>query len=249
MGTRMSDQAAPALYLEIEQWLRAKVMSGREGDPLPSEADLAAQFGVSRMTSRQAMQNLAAEGLVIRQRGSGTRIAPRPMHRHAGPLMNFTSDMHRRGLTASSLLMSAELRQATAAELDALRQEPKSRVVSIHRLRLADGTPMAIETTSLTPDCAPVLAEDLETGSLHDGLRRLGRQPTTALTWISARTATAEEASMLKLPAKSPVLVERRIISDQDEKPVEYTTTIYHPDRYVIDAVFTLAPAETDGAK
>ncbi|ASN22059.1 GntR family transcriptional regulator [Arthrobacter sp. YN] len=239
----MSDQAVQALYMEIEQWLRAKVMAGREGDPLPSEAELATQFGVSRMTSRQAMQNLAAEGLVRRKRGSGTYIAPRPMHRHAGPLMNFTSDMHRRGLTASSQLMSAELREATAPELDALRQEPKSRVVAIHRLRLADGTPMAIETTSLTPDCASVLAEDLETGSLHDALRSLGRQPTTALSWISARTASSAEANLLNLPPKSPVLVERRIISDQNEKPLEFTTTIYHPERYVIDAVFTLAPA------
>jgi DNA-binding GntR family transcriptional regulator len=47
---------------------------------------------------------------------------------------------------------------------------------------------------------------------------------------------------VLKLPAKTPVLVERRIIADQDEKPVKYTTTIYHGKRYVIDAVFTLAP-------
>ena len=229
------------LYLAIEGWLRTKVMEGREGDPLPSEAELAAQFGVSRMTARQAMQNLASEGLVRRQRGSGTFIAAQPLHRHSGPLMSFTADMKRRGLSVSSTLLSAELRESTAAELDALRLAPNGRVVSIARLRLASGTPMAIENTSLTPDCASVLGEDLEGGSLHDALRSMGRQPTTALSWISARAATTTESNLLKLAPKSAVLVERRVTSDQDRRPLEFTTTVYNAERYVIDAVFTLA--------
>ncbi|MCU1437038.1 MAG: hypothetical protein JWP66_125 [Naasia sp.] len=228
-------------YQEIENWLRARVLDGREGDPVPSESELGARFGVSRMTARQAVQNLAAEGLVRRQRGSGTFIAPKPMHRHSGPLMSFSADMKRRGLTASSRLLEASLREPTAAETDALRLGERQRVVSLARLRLADGTPMAIEHTSLTPDCAPVLSHDLENGSLHEALRGLGRIPVTALTWISARGATAGEAKSLGLPARSAVLVEKRIISDQDDAPLERTTTVYHPDRYVIDAVFTLA--------
>src|SRR5690606_34265018 len=95
----------------------------------------------SRMTARQAVQNLAAEGLVRRQRGSGTFIAPRPMHRHSGPLMSFTADMHRRGMRASSELLSAELREANSLESGALRLDPGSRIVSIVRLRLADDLP------------------------------------------------------------------------------------------------------------
>lgn len=240
--TSRRDRDGTALYLAIEGWLRAKVMEGREGDPLPSEADLATQFGVSRMTARQAMQNLAGEGLVRRQRGSGTFIAAQPLHRHSGPLMSFTADMRRRGLAASSTLLSAELRESTAAELDALRLPLSGRVVSIARLRLASGTPMAIENTSLTPDCASVLAEDLERGSLHDALRSLGREPTSALSWISARIATTTESGLLKLTPKAAVLVERRVISDQDRRPLEFTTTVYNAERYVIDAVFTLAP-------
>ncbi|PDQ34775.1 MAG: hypothetical protein B5766_09285 [Candidatus Lumbricidophila eiseniae] len=227
-------------YQEIENWLRDRVINGREGDPLPSEAELGARFGVSRMTARQAVQNLAAEGLVRRLRGSGTFIAPKPLHRHSGPLMSFTADMKRRGLTASSRLLSAELREANQAEVDALRLQDKARVVSIARLRLADGTPMAVEHASVTPDCAPVLAEELESGSLHEALRKLGRIPVTALTWISARAASTAEARLLGLSARAPVLVEKRIISDQEEQPIEFTTTVYDPDRYVIDAVFTL---------
>ena len=245
----MSDRGTSALYLEIENWLRAKVLNGREGDQLPSETELATQFGVSRMTARQAMQNLAIEGLVRRQRGSGTYIAPQPLHRHSGPLMSFTADMRRRGLAASSELVAAELRAASGAELEALRLDMEARVVSIVRLRLADGTPMAIEHTTLNPDCASVLASDLETGSLHKALTELGRQPTSALSWISARLSTAVEAKLLRLPLKAPVLVEKRIITDQDSRPLEFTSTVYNAERYVIDAMFTLAGAPLGAAK
>lgn len=227
-------------YQEIEAWLRTLIEDGQEGDALPSEAELSARFGVSRMTSRRAVQNLAADGLVHRRRGSGTFIAPRPMHRHAGPLLSFTEDMRRRGLRASSKLLSAQLREANSEEAAALRLGEKPRVVAIDRLRLANATSMAIEHVALLPECVAVLAEDLESKSLHESLRRLNRIPTVAQTWISARSASAEEVRNLELRPKSPVLVEKRIISDQDEQPIEFTTTVYHPDRYVIDARFTL---------
>jgi GntR family transcriptional regulator len=234
------------LYQGIEKWLRDEVLNGREGDILPSEVELAEQFGVSRMTARQAMQNLAAEGLVRRKRGAGTFISRQPFHRHSGPLMSFTADMRRRGLVASSKLISAEVRFATVAEVEALKLDEGARVVSIIRLRLADSTPMAIENATLTLNCASVLAENLETGSLHSALAALGRTPSKALSWISARQAEPSEAKLLELPSKSPALVERRIIIDQDDEPLEFTTTVYHPERYIIDAVFTLVPEKVD---
>jgi GntR family transcriptional regulator len=224
----------------IEAWLREQVAGGREGELLPSEAELAERFGVSRMTARQAVQELATEGLVRRQRGSGTFIAAQPIHRHIGPLMSFTEDMRRRGLTASSRLLSAELRDPIGSEASALRLEPQQRAVSIVRLRLADGLPMAIEHAALTPDCAGVLARDLEGGSLHGALRDLGRRPTTALCRISARTGTASECRLLELPGRSAILQEQRVISDAEGEPLEFTTTVYAPEKYVIDAVFQL---------
>lgn len=226
---------------EIEAWLRDQVANGREGDPLPSEAELAERFDVSRTTARQAVQSLAAEGLVHRQRGSGTFVAPQPMHRHSGPLMSFTEDMRRRGLVASSRLMSAELREPRGEESKALRLAPGQRVVAISRLRLANDQPMAIESTALTPDCASVLSEDLKSGSLHRALRAIGRQPTTAACRISAEEASAAVASLLELPRRAAVLQEQRTVSDQHDTPLEFTTTIYSASKYVIDAVLRFA--------
>ena len=223
--------------------LRRRVRRSAPGDPLPSESELAARYRVSRMTARQAVQHLAAEGLVQRRRGAGTFVAPRPIHRHEGALMSFTEDMRRRGMKASSRLLQAGLRAATSADVDALRLPGAARVVAISRLRLADGVPMAIEHAALPAECAGVLADDLETGSLHESLVARGRVPSVSRSWIRARLATAVESRLLEIPRRSALLVERRIIYDTDKLPLEHTETAYNADTYAIDAVFSVSPS------
>mgnify|MGYP003344729534 CR=1 FL=1 len=141
----------------------------------------------------------------------------------------------RRLLTVRAALVERQL------DLASLRLRRHTAQDLAERVRHADGTPMAFDTAFLTPDCAPVLARDLEGGSLHQALREMGREPTTAQSWISARIATAEEARLLDIAAKAPVLVERRLITDQAGRPMEFTTSIFNAARYVIDATFTLA--------
>jgi GntR family transcriptional regulator len=239
----LAQRSPEARYQEIERWLRRRVRRSAPGDPLPSESELAARYRVSRMTARQAVQNLAAEGLVQRRRGAGTFVAPRPIHRHEGALMSFTEDMRRRGLKASSRLLQAGLRAATSADVDALRLPGAARVVAISRLRLADGVPMAIEHAALPAECAGVLADDLETGSLHESLAARGRVPSVSRSWIRARLATATESRLLEIPRRSALLVERRIIYDTDGLPLEHTETAYNAESYAIDAVFSVSPS------
>jgi len=239
----LAQRSPEARYQEIERWLRRRVRRSAPGDPLPSESELAARYRVSRMTARQAVQNLAAEGLVQRRRGAGTFVAPRPIHRHEGALMSFTEDMRQRGMKASSRLLQAGLRAATSADVDALRLPGAARVVAISRLRLADGVPMAIEHAALPAECAGVLADDLETGSLHESLVARGRVPSVSRSWIRARLATAVGSRLLEIPRRSALLVERRIIYDTDELPLEHTETAYNADTYAIDAVFRVSPS------
>jgi GntR family transcriptional regulator len=239
----LGQRSPEARYQEIERWLRRRVLRSAPGDSLPSEVELAARFGVSRMTARQAVQNLAAEGLVQRRRGAGTFVAPRPIHRHEGSLMSFTEDMRRRGMKASSRLLEAGLRAASTADLDALRLPDGARVVAISRLRLADGAPMAIEHAALPAEFAGVLADDLEAGSLHESMIARGRVPAISRSWIRARIATTAESRLLEIRARSALLVERRIIYDTDGLPLEHTETMYNADNYAIDAVFSVARA------
>lgn len=248
----MAETKPAARYLEIEWWLRERTRTGAPGALLPSEAELAAQFGVSRMTARQAVQNLAQEGLVERRRGSGTYIAERPFHRHEGVLLSFTEDMRTRGMAATSILLDASLRAASAAEIEALDLAQDDRVVSIQRIRLADDTPLSIERAVLPTSCAAVLASDLERGSLHAALHAAGRTPTIAQSWITARMPTAEESKQLHLTSqREPLLVERRIIRDQDDLPIEHTESAYVASRYVIDVTFRMSdsPRRADASR
>jgi GntR family transcriptional regulator len=249
-GDWLSNKYAPreAQYQLIERWLRQRVQQLAPGDPVPSEFQLAEQFAVSRMTARQAVQNLAAEGLVRRRRGQGTFVAPRPVHRREGSLMSFTEDMRRRGMTASSVLLEASLQPARVSDLEALQLDEGARSVVIRRLRLANGTPMALEHAVLPTDCAAVLAMDLE-GSLHEALIKLGRVPSIGHSWISATVASKAEAALLGVPARSPLIAERRIIYSTVGSPIEHTETRYVAERYVIDAVFTAysRPTAPDG--
>lgn len=237
-------RSAMARHQEIEQWLRQLVLGLSPGSAIPSESELAAQFGVSRMTARQAVQDLARDGLVRRQRGAGTFVAPQPMHRREGTLMGFTEEMRQRGLQASSKLLEAGLRPGTVAELDALSPAQGPLVVSIRRVRLADDIPIALEQAVLPSDCAEVLTADLER-SLHAALTAIGRVPSLAQSWITADVARRKEAEYLQIAPRSALLVERRLIYDAEGKPLEDTETRYVAERYVLDAVFSVAPPGT----
>jgi GntR family transcriptional regulator len=232
----MSAETTPR-YLEIADYLRRLVASGRDGDRLPSDAELCRRFGVSRMTARQAVQLLANDHLLTRRRGDGTFVSGRTAARTLGSPLSFTESMRRRGLRASSRVIVAALREPSEDDRTALQLRAGDRVVRVERLRLADGRPMAIERASIAPAFASILEEDLERGSIHAAFERLGRRPTEADARVSARRAVAAERHALDLGPGSVVLVERRIISDQDGLPLEHTETIYAAERYEFEAV------------
>jgi GntR family transcriptional regulator len=224
-------------YARIAQYLRTLVAAGSPGDRLPSDAELCERFSVSRMTARQAVGLLLSEGLLYRRRGQGTFVAARPVQRLLGSPLSFTENMRRRGRRATSRVLSAEVTAPSAEDVKALELNDADRVVVLERLRLADDTPMAIERAVLAPDLAPVLEQNLEATSLHEAMEEIGRIPTRAHAQVTARPATADERILLKLPTGDALLCERRVITDQQGKPLEHTETRYAADRYVFEVI------------
>ena len=235
-------------YYEIEQVLRARIAELQPDDPLPSDAMLCEEFGVSRMTARNAVQRLSQEGLVYRVPGRGTFVAEPPVHRQAGHLLSFSEEMRRRGRVPTSRLLAREVREPGPAEASRLQLEPGAEVVAVSRLRVADDEPVAIEEAVLPATLAPVILHaDLERGSLHDALVEGGHVPAMGRARLGAEPAGPKDALLLDVSEGSPLLVEKRVIHDQEGRPLELCESRYAGARYGLDVQFDVELWRSNG--
>ena len=226
-------------YRHIEQVLRERISSLGAGARMPSDAELSAEFGVSRMTARNAMQRLAEDGLIRREPGRGSFVARPPAHRRTNRLMTFTQEMLRAGRVPSSRVLTRVIRPSSSAEAASLGIAAREPVVHIRRLRQADDEPIALESTILIRACADaVMTADLAHGSLHETLGRAGFMLCRGTGTISAATATAQEARLLGIRPGDPLLVERRVILDEHDLEIEFTESAYPADRYALEVQF-----------
>jgi GntR family transcriptional regulator len=199
---------------------------------LPSERELADHFSVSRMTVRQAIAALAAEGHVRAMHGIGTYISREPIAKtHA--LTSFTQDMIARGLTPASRVLSARAEEVGEHGDDELGLAPGDEVYVIERLRTGDGDPMCIERVRMPAKLVPgLLSENLEnslyeTLSIHYRIRIVSA--TQQLRAVLLRT---DEAELLGAPRRSPALLATRVGRDARGRAIEVASTTYRGDRF-----------------
>ncbi len=138
--------------------------------------------------------------------------------------------------TASQTLTWEEVKLSTE-EATALGLDDDQAGYVLERLRLADGTPMAIERVVMPGELAIALGDGFQEGSLHDAFRAIGRNPTEAHAEVQARRATKRERDLLGLPQTGIVLSEQRTIFDQEGIPLERTETLYAASRYRFRAI------------
>ncbi|WP_432992931.1 GntR family transcriptional regulator [Dactylosporangium sp. CA-233914] len=224
----------------IERALRERVAAALPHDPVPSEAALCEEFEVSRMTARGVLQRLVADGLVYRQVGRGSFVAPPAVVRRADALVRFSAEMRRQGRRPSSRVLSAGLRPARGAEAARLGVGAGEDVVAVERLRLADDVPVALERAVFPGRLQGLLDADLARESLHEVLGRLGRAPARGHATVAARAADETEWRLLDLAAGAALLVESRVIVDRDGQAVEFTESRYAGERYGLLVAFTV---------
>ena len=235
----MTESSYQPHYRQIEQALRERISTLPAGERLSSDSELCVEFGVSRMTARNAMQRLAEDGLIRREPGRGSFVARPSAHRRTNRLMTFTQEMLRAGRAPSSRMLTRVIRPSSTAEAASLGIPARQPVVHLRRLRQADDEPFALESTVLIGACADaVMTADLARGSLHETLGRAGFVLSRGSGTISAATATAGQAQLLGIRTGDALLVERRIILDEHGRQIEMTESVYPADRYALEVQF-----------
>lgn len=207
-------------------------------DALPSERELMLIYGVSRMTVRQAIAKLADEGRVYNLHGSGTYAGSVDLFSKSPKLTSFTEDMTSRGYQPSSKVLAVARVRANDEVANSLQIPVGAECTKLHRLRLADGNPMAIEEVYLLGEVFDV--DDFTPGeSLYHQLSANGHEILRAEQEIRAITVTAEESLRLEVPEGTSALCVTRVSSSRRGQLIEYARTIYRGDRYTFQLAVT----------
>ncbi len=203
------------------------------GEAIPSERQLSADLGVSRLTVRAALDDLVREGLLVRRRGSGTFVSE-PKIAQELTMTSFSEEMRRRGMVPASRTLDLRVVSAGAHLGRLLRVSPSEPVVVVRRLRLADRETMAIETLHVRQSLVPGLTgAELEQGSFYDLLEsRYGIVIASGTQTIEPTVTNEEESAVLGVPLHSPAFLFERTTQDTTGQVVEYVRSIYRGDRY-----------------
>ena len=219
------------LYQELQRVLRKAIDSRILGpdDALPSERDLAADFAVSRITVRKALDGLVADGLLVRRQGAGNFVSAR-VDKNFAMLTSFSEDMRARGRSPRSVWLRKSTGTVTPEEALTLRSSPGTPVYRFHRIRFADDAPMALEYATILASCLPAI--DAVESSLYAALERAGNRPVRALQRLRAVLFSAEQAELLQARENDAGLLVERLGYLRDGRAIELSRSIYRGDTY-----------------
>jgi GntR family transcriptional regulator len=224
------------LYYQIAEVLLEQIRNGMytAGAQLPSERDLSVQFGVSRMTARQAIMYLVNDGVLVVKHGQGTFVAEPKLTYDAPHLLGFTEAMLRAGKHATSAVLEQAKIQPTASIAQHLNLAQGEPVVKIMRVRHNEDIPLVLETTYLPASKCPDLEVfDLSATALYDVLENHYHLPLHhASQTLAAHPATDFEAELLDIEAGAPIITLEGITFLESGVPVEYFSAHYRADRF-----------------
>lgn len=237
------------LYAQVEQALTARMENGlHPGDRLPTEDELIREFGVSRITVRRAVQNLATHGLVETKPGRGTFVAAPRIRQPLTELSGFVEDMEAHGLDATARVVSVEDVPAPAEVRAALELPLGSAVTFIERVRLANGHPVSFDRTYLVPELGHLVAQDdLENEPIFTLLEQRHDTPLVEAAYaLQAVAAEPDVAAALEVPTGSPVFRIERTSYTHGQRPVDFEVLHYRGDTITFTTRLPRNPTPTE---
>lgn len=223
------------IYYQLEQGIRNLIENKqlKSGDAIPSEREYSQLYGISRMTVRQAINNLVNDGYLERIRGKGTFVAFEKIEQPLKGLTSFSEDMRSRGLEPSTCILHFSIVDAGQKEASLLEIAEGSSIIKIERLRLADQEPMAYESLILPYDLVPGLTAEIAQGSIYEYVEsKLGLRITSAIQELQATTVRKKAAEQLNIHEGAAILSIQRKSFLENKRPFEVVQSFYRADRY-----------------
>lgn len=221
---------------EISNWLIEAIRSGqyKPGERLPSVEELAAELGVGRSSVREALHKLEALGWVSLQHGKGTFVSP-PKLQIGSSLASFSESVRARGMKPGSVILRREVITAPEQVACDLQLEDNERVNLLVRLRLANGEPVAYETSYTPYSRFPDLLEgewSMETSLYQILTERYNVRLLYAVHTLYPIQIDENQSHLLQLPVGAPAIQLKSVLYSSENIPIETALDVYHPDRY-----------------
>ncbi len=224
------------LYLQLMDILIEKMESELgENVQLPSEREICEQYGLSRTTVRQAINELERDGYIYKVHGKGTFVAPKKVNQDLIKFYSFTEEMKKIGKVPVSRVLTFEIIKADRNISEKLSVNVGSQVYQFSRLRLADNVPMMFEITYVPYDSFPgITKKDLETTAMYDIFTNRFQTKIVMAEELFMPVMTAErEAELLQMSSSIPSLrIERFTYGEDRLRLIEYTNTIARGDKF-----------------
>lgn len=234
--TTIDKQSVIPIYYQLFKYFEKRIRSGdfKPGDALPTEMEIAERFGISRMTVRRAIGELANLGMVYTQKGKGTFVARPKLDKVVFNLDNFYDEVRQKGLDCQTKLLEARIVKADALTAKRLQIEVNTRCLYFRFVITANGEPLAYETKyTVYAKQRPILESELKDSSLSRlAAVHSNSIPASSKKVLMASKTTEEESKILGVGCNTPVILVVQTIYDQDKKPIAWGKTIYRGDRY-----------------
>ena len=230
------DRKSPVpLHIQAETLLRGIIADPdfADGKLLPNEIDLAKQLAISRTTIRQALNKLVYEGLLIRKKGIGTKVAGKVVSSKSNNWLSFSQEMQARGVAIRNFELHISWVAPPQSVAHFFAMDADKKVLKLERLRGRPEGPFVYFVSYFHPRVGLTGEEDFKR-PLYEILEKdhlviasLSQEE------ISAKAADKMIAAKLEIEPGSPILYRKRFVFDQGERPIEYNLGYYRSDAFV----------------
>lgn len=239
MELKVDHQNPLPLHLQVEQLLRKLIdlPEYKNGAFLPREVELAKRLGVSRNTIRQASNKLHNEGLIIRKKGVGTKVASKNITTNLSEWHSFTQEMTSKGIPFKNLKLSIEWVKINKTIANFFDVEVGTKILKLSRLK-GDSEPFVYFESYFHPRIGLTGEEDFQR-SLYEILENdYHTVPSVSKEKIKAGLA-GDFAELLEIDKTEPILIRERFVSDPGDRPIEYNIGFYRNDKFTYSIEIT----------